>query len=367
MLIRKPSAAVRIRRRAASCLLAFGVAGCTGFGPSTLSYQQADYAAALADAGKRQTLMNIVKLRYGDVPAFVTVNQILAGYSLQGTFSAGTELLTGGSFRLSDDANIGVGGTFTNSPTITYAPVTGAAFARTFLAPLQPADLFGLMLSSVPAELVLSLGLHSLGPYNNERSTVSAQLPADPEFVEVLALLLELQRAGRLALDLSVRSQERIATIKLGHGDTDDSPERRLRRLLTLPDDSDTFEIVYSLGTAAPGRIPIRTRSLLEVLGQLAADIAVPAADLRSGRTEPGDRASYPGSSRPGLVPRVRVRHGFLQPHDAFVAIPYDGDWFWIANDDFASKRVFSFVMLLLSLSESSRPGQPPVITIPAG
>ena len=107
-----------IGRRAAirTCLLAVGLGGCTGFGPDTMRYQQADYAAALADAGKRQTLLNIVKLRYGDVPAFVSVNQILAGYSLQGTFSVGTELLTGGSLRLSDDANVGVGGTLHQQP-----------------------------------------------------------------------------------------------------------------------------------------------------------------------------------------------------------------------------------------------------------
>ena len=61
------------------------------------------------------------------------------------------------------------------------------------------------------------------------------------------------------------------------------------------------------------------------------------------------------------------MRHGLLEPRDAFVAVAYDGDWFWIDNDDLATKRVFSFVMLLLSLSESSKPGQPPVITIPAG
>ena len=111
--------------------LFFALAGCTGFGPQSVRYQQADYASALADGGKRQTLLNIVKLRYGDVPAFVSVSQILAGFSLQGTFSAGTELLSGGSLRLSDDANVGVGGTFTNNPTITYAPVTG----RTSRAP----------------------------------------------------------------------------------------------------------------------------------------------------------------------------------------------------------------------------------------
>ena len=53
----------------------------------------------------------------------------------------GADILTGGSLRLDKDANVGIGGTFTNNPTITYSPVTGAEFARTFLAPLPPADL----------------------------------------------------------------------------------------------------------------------------------------------------------------------------------------------------------------------------------
>ena len=152
----------------ASALLALSVAGCTGFGPQTMREQQADYAAAVADGGKRQTLLNIVRLRYGDVPAFLSVDQILAGYSLQGTFSGGTDILSGGSPNLSDDANVGVGGTFTNNPTVTYAPVTGANFARTFLAPLQPADLFGLMLAGSSPELVLGLGLSA----NRGRSAV---------------------------------------------------------------------------------------------------------------------------------------------------------------------------------------------------
>ena len=68
--------------------LTLGLAACTGFGPRTMREQQADYAAAVADGGKRQALLNIVRLRYGDVPAFLSVSQILAGYSLQGTFSS---------------------------------------------------------------------------------------------------------------------------------------------------------------------------------------------------------------------------------------------------------------------------------------
>ncbi|MGD9512095.1 MAG: hypothetical protein AB7X49_26520 [Geminicoccaceae bacterium] len=325
--------------------------------------QQADYAAAVADGGKRQTLLNIVRLRYGDVPAFLSVNQILAGYSLQGTFSAGTELLTGGSLRLSNDANIGVGGTFTNSPTVTYAPVTGANFARTFLAPMQPADLFGLMLGGTSPSLVLGLGLHSIGGYANERASAGSQIAADPRFEEVLALLIQLQRQGRLSIQLAVVGQDRLATLGLEVGESEDAPERRLRRLLDLPPDQTTFPLVYTLGASRPGQIAIRTRSLIEVLSQLAGDIEVPEGDVANGRTYAG----LPPEDDTARLPRLVVHHGLLEPRHAYAAVGYDGTWFWIGQDDLSTKRVFSFVMLLLSLSESSRPGQPPVISIPAG
>jgi hypothetical protein len=304
--------------------LALALAGCTGFGPQSVRYQQSDYASALADGGKRQILLNIVKLRYGDVPAFVSVSQILAGFSLQGTFSAGTELLSGGSLRLSNDADLGLGGTFTNNPTITYAPVTGSDFARTFLAPLQPADLFGLMLAGVPPELVLGLGLHSIGPYDNERVNAGGQAAAEPGFTELLVLILDLQRSGRLAVRLVVHDQQRVAWLSLnGSGDASGRAiERRLRELLALPPDRQEFEVVYTLADARPGQIAIRTRSLIEVLGQLAADIDVPVGDVADGRTYDSASLAAPVER----FPRIAVSHGLLEPRDAFVSVPYDGD-----------------------------------------
>jgi hypothetical protein len=49
------------------------------------------------------------------------------------------------------------------------------------------------------------------------------------------------------------------------------------------------------------------------------------------------------------------------------VAVEYRGTWYWIDDRDFASKRVFTALMLLVNLVE--RPGevQLPVITIPTG
>jgi hypothetical protein len=45
----------------------------------------------------------------------------------------------------------------------------------------------------------------------------------------------------------------------------------------------------------------------------------------------------------------------------------YRDKWFWIEDTDFKSKQIFSGLMTLLSLMESDRGGNQPVITVPTG
>jgi hypothetical protein len=54
-------------------------------------------------------------------------------------------------------------------------------------------------------------------------------------------------------------------------------------------------------------------------------------------------------------------------PGNAFVAVPYQSQWFWIDNRDVSSKALFSFLMFLFSLTETSDKDGAPVVTISAG
>ena len=65
------------------------VVGCRGIGPGTVARDRYDYSASISESWKRQTLLNIVKLRYLDPPIFVDVGQIVSGYSLETGVSAG--------------------------------------------------------------------------------------------------------------------------------------------------------------------------------------------------------------------------------------------------------------------------------------
>jgi hypothetical protein len=46
--------------------------------------------------------------------------------------------------------------------------------------------------------------------------------------------------------------------------------------------------------------------------------------------------------------------------------VRYHNTWYWIDDDDFGSKGVFSFLMMFFALAETGVVPQTPVLTIPA-
>ena len=74
-------------RRLAAAVLTSLVAACTSIGPGTVPHDRIDYASAIGNSWKEQTLLNIVKLRYADMPIFLEVAQVIAGYQLQSALS----------------------------------------------------------------------------------------------------------------------------------------------------------------------------------------------------------------------------------------------------------------------------------------
>jgi hypothetical protein len=100
--------------------------GCVHMGPKTIPVDRFDYSSAIADSWKQQTLLNVVKMRYMDLPVFVDVASIVSGYSLQ------TGVNIGGSISSKsiqgDTLSAGGEAIYTDRPTITYVPLTGEKF-----------------------------------------------------------------------------------------------------------------------------------------------------------------------------------------------------------------------------------------------
>jgi hypothetical protein len=116
-------------------LLAF--TGCAPLGPPTVSRDRFEYTNAVAESWKRQMLLNILKIRYGDAPIFLDVTSIINQYSLE-TELRGT--LGWSNPPSADRQELAGTGRYYDRPTITYAPLSGEKFARNLMTPIPARD-----------------------------------------------------------------------------------------------------------------------------------------------------------------------------------------------------------------------------------
>ncbi len=129
------------------------LSGCTHLGPKTVVRDRFDYNTAISDSWKEQTLLNIVKIRYMDMPLFVDVASIVSGYTLQGTVNMASTWSSDRAVQ-GDFFSMGSSGTFTDRPTITYKPITGQEFNKSFMTPIPPKAILFLIQTGWPADLI---------------------------------------------------------------------------------------------------------------------------------------------------------------------------------------------------------------------
>jgi hypothetical protein len=347
-------------------LLPAAVAGCRGLGPTTVPRDRAEYSAALADSWKRQTLLNIVKLRYLDPPSFVDVASIVAGYQLQVAANLGGQISSAHAIQ-GNSLNMGTAATFIDRPTITYTPLTGNKFIRGLMTPLPPESVFFTIQSGWPADGVMFAAVAEINGLKNQETSLAGLAAPDPKFLRVLELMRKIQLSGAVGMRVLAEPQKQ-QTALLTFRSQSISPQtladiRELRTLLSLDQDAAEFKLVFGGAASNNREVAVRTRSLIQQLATMASQVDVPEEHVRQGRAAPGWEAD---PSNTNAVRLIRVRCSRSKPSEAFVAVEYRSHWFWLDDRDLKSKRVFSFMMLLFTLADTGERENLPLITIPA-
>src|SRR5262245_25569242 len=276
------------------CLTALSLlplAGCKSIGPGTVARDRFEYSGSISESWKRQTLLNIVKLRYLDPPIFVDVGQIVAGYSLEGSLSAGGQIsseraIQGNALLLGSSAK------FTDRPTITYTPLTGNKFVKGLMTPLQPESVFFTIQAGWPADGVLMAAVASINGLKNQESSIAGVSPPDADFLRVLALMRKIQLSGAVAMRVKVDAQKQQTSV-LTFRSKDLPPETlndilELRRLLRLDPDAEELKLVFGATASNDKEVAIITRSMLQQLQTMASQVDVPAEHVSQGRAPTG-------------------------------------------------------------------------------
>jgi hypothetical protein len=266
------------------------ISGCTNIGPKTVPRDRFDYNTAISDSWKEQTLLNIVKLRYADMPLFVEVASVVSGYTLEGSVNLGGNVSSQGGVS-GDLFSLGTSGKYTDRPTITYAPITGQKFNASFMTPIPPQVILFLMQTGWPIDVIFPLTVEAVNGLRSRMSGGTNQREGDADFYRVVALLRKIQKSGSAGMKIVKNADQEESTVLFFYRENIPaeiaSAFEELRHLLGLRSGLGEITVSYGFLPATDREMAILTRSMMQIMVALATQVAVPPEHVTEGRTVP--------------------------------------------------------------------------------
>lgn len=359
-------------RRARSCrfaipwlLAACTAIGCTTVGPAGLRSGRTAWSRAIADTGAEQTLLSIVRGRFGEPTAYLSVSAIASNWrlSVQPSVNAGFGPSSSYAGNL---VPFGLTVVAEENPTISYMPISGARYSAQFLAPIDPV-IAGRMVFSGLDPLTASLTFRLLVGEINAIHQPLLTMPGreehrprdlDDRFIEISTAFGQLVTHGGTSLVL-LEDQEPAILFRL---EPRHRPKvERLFELLQLappPADAKVAELRISTipRELRKNEIFLRCRSINELNRLAMACVEIPETER-----------AYAIELAParGFENVLRIRSGASAPSDASLVVEHRGHFYWIDDDDIRSKQFFQMIEQLQTLMQQGDDGGAPVLTLP--
>ncbi len=352
------------------CFIALSVSACSSLGPGRIALDRFNYNDAIAHSSNEQMLLNIVRLRYEDVPVFLAVSSVLTQYVYASNAGVnGTAALNDPVTTIGSSVGGSAGIHYIERPTITYSPLSGDDFAKQLLTPIPPDLIFSLIQSGWPAKQLLTMSLQRINNVvNTGYSSVAMQTdPEQQQFMRVIQLIIEL--ADRGVIEVQHQDQNDNYAPILVFESTDDIDTLRLinefKQILGLDPERERFLVTTRVVQRKPEEITIRHRSMLTLMGFLSRGVAIPPAHAEISAL-PSQLTSF-GGNQQTIPPPLQIHASVERPSDAFVSVRYQGHWFSIDHSDLASKQAFGLLTYLFQLKSPKAPSAAPLITVPTG
>ena len=307
-------------------------------------------------------LLNLVRMRYGDVPLFLQVSSVLTQYTYSGQVSAQGSFAVAGQDRpdaTADTVGAGAAVQFVERPTVTYAPLSGEAFSRRLIAPLSNEIIFSLAQSGTPLEALVPIAVRRINGVRSLTNKVEYDDDDVSEF-ERFDRIAQLIRSLRSEASLEVRrtTDESELVLDLAKEQDTAGQIKELRELLGLDPTISEFRITTRTIGRGPNEITIEPRSLASIREFLSRGIDVPEEDSQSGYV-------IEGVAHEHITLPLHVSTSDEAPADAHVIVRYHGHYFFIEGDDLTSKRAFALLLYLFEIQAPSGGPTGPLLTLP--
>jgi hypothetical protein len=352
--------------------------GCSA-GPTAIRGDRFNYNQAGAQSTKEQLLLNLVRLRYREpiyvleIGSLISSRTLTANASFSAWWSNLDELknpalmaIYGNDKHATQQQTWGAGLGYTDSPTITYAPVQGDKFVGRMMTAIPLTTIFQLAQSGWGMDQLLECCVQRVNgiPNGSIAGIRDSKRPPDPRFIRMATLLRTIQDAGALvfAVEKNPAGGAKGVYLQAPPDPVEIEERSELRALLGYPEILTKLKLVEAPFKTGPDELAMQTRSLLGVMWALSRGVAVPSEHVKRGWA---DECGCPGEGEVDEAQWLKVRCSVLPRCEAFVQVSYKGHWFYIDESDATSKRTFALLDYLFSLQQTEKGPELPVVTVP--
>lgn len=361
---------------AIGCLGLLGA--CQSLGPKSIAVGMPAYNIAIAQTSEQLMLLNIVRLRYSESPYFMEVSNVFASPFITATANASGRVGRGAA----NTTTIGAGLEYSEAPTIVYTPVSGEQFSRRMLEPVGLHNLGLLYRGGWNLFRIFALFVQRINEIPNGEvasgPTRTHPAPVYADFRRIAKTLDELELNGFLNVIAESREENRHA------GKDSDVEEEVLIEFTIHPQAKqrpDVQQLFADLGLdpnaqsyfvtdqreLEPGRtITVVTRTPMATMYFLSKGVIVSQSDRARGVVmTTRDKGGEPFVWASMMEDLFTVQSSDTLPNDAYVSVRYRNSWFYILDNDVASKDTFVLFNMLVALraGEASQVRTP--VTVP--
>lgn len=338
------------------------------------------YNDVLQSTNSEQMLVNIVRLRYYDIPFFLDVGNVTTQFTYKTAIIPSFPIP---GFSEDNPAKIGGELSWQNQPTIQYSPLQGEAYASQLLQPISLRSIQQLCYSGWGVDRVLRLivqGFNGLLNAPEASGPIPEKVPYYEKFFEATELLRYFQKRGELQIGVDI-----IKSKQSTESDNGDSKKEGHTLQFAFPIEGKhakklakilkgerihkgRYVLNMELGFDSNGKIGVLPRSILSSMYYLSQGVVVPPGDIKSGcaAKQEGTKKQLQDWEEK-MDQLLEVKFTSSCPSCAFVKVKYRGKWFYIDDKDLESKKTFVLLMQLYNLQGGAYVQPPPLLTIPLG
>ena len=363
-------------------VLILSLTACEALGPTALRAGRNEYNSAINTTDVQEFLLNIVRMRFNDKPYVLEISTISARSEWGARVDAAYERRDPRSGRNTrsrssnaDYTEFGVGASlsYLEKPSIVYQPLKGDKFVHQMLSPLDLETMFLLRFSGWQMSQILRVFARAVNDVPNAPTAGASTPTGIPEyeaFLGAINAMAELEKNGGIIYAL-------VGKTRKGHRKDElavrvlpsarQSPAfLKMTRTFKLDPEAKQYRMKIGWGPEGPGALVVETRPVLSAMFYVGRGIEIPQSVINAGMAHVTlDEDDQPFDWNRVLQGLIRIRSSSERPSNAYTAVRYGGYWYYIKNNDIASKETLTMLSIVFTLKSGGQRRAPPVITLP--